>query len=245
MRTTKFLCVRLEGVRGSAAVVGVDISIGSYLPCKDEKNQHLGACDIPKSYYRTGKIYTDGSMDHSRGLFISNEDKGFIHNWANQVTRVDVEIYPKIDNGTPNWDGNPNVGRVRFDFDAGSFTHPAHGGLYSPEVGVILLPQLGFAPFLNGTVTEAGSKVPASRGIEIILWGKTPHPEISSRGYPIFSFAIIGVKDGYYHSGPLLKGKYNMVIKDKQNDKHHSLEIDINRTGERIDLLVERDQFGL
>jgi hypothetical protein len=27
MRTNKFLCVRLEGVRGSAAVVGVDISI--------------------------------------------------------------------------------------------------------------------------------------------------------------------------------------------------------------------------
>ncbi|WP_182094270.1 hypothetical protein [Bacillus subtilis] len=224
-------------------MIGVDVSVDDRLPCKDLNDPCYSCCDEKNSYYRTCYAYTDGTMEHPHGLFINNEDRGCVHNWANHASRIDVEIYPKLE--ASDWKPNQRAGRVRFDFSADEFTHPAHGGLYSPEVGLVLLPLEGFAPYLNGYIFENGERVSESREIEIKLWGKTPHPENSSKGYNIFGFGIAGGRGSYYNSGPMLSGKYQMVITDMQNNRCCKTVIDINNTGERIDLYLDRENFGI
>ncbi|MET1174418.1 hypothetical protein [Paenibacillus amylolyticus] len=246
----KFLCVRIQGVRGSAALIGVDVNVNGQLPCKEPDFIGYNCCDAKNSYYRTCLCYTDGSIEHTHGLFINNSDKDnegneITHDLANLATRIDVEIYPKLERTDSRWASNEKAGRVRFDFSADEFTHPAHDGLYSPDVGYVLLPLEGFSPFLNGTVTENGEKVQESRGIDIKLWGRTPHPENSTAGADIYGFSIIGVENGYYHSGPMLSGSYEMVISDPQSNRCYKKIIDITRTGERIDLLLEIEAFGI
>ncbi|KAJ0073367.1 hypothetical protein DBB48_004755 [Bacillus altitudinis] len=245
LRDTEFLNVRVEGIRGSAALIGVDVNIDGRLPCKDTNDPCYSCCDAKGSYYRTCYAYTDGTMEHKRGLFINNQDMGCVHNWANLATRIDVEIYPKLEVSNSQWKPNPRAGRVRFDFSADEFTHAAHGGLYSPEVGLVSLPLEGFAPYLNGFICENGKRVSETRELDIKLWGKTPHPENSSKGYNIYGFAIIGAEGSYYNTGPMLSGKYQMVITDLKNNRCCKKVIDINNPGECIDLYLDKEDFGI
>lgn len=242
---TKFLNVRISGVRGSAALIGVDVSIDGRLPCKDPNDSCYNICDAKGSYYRTCLAYTDGSMQHTHGLFINNTDGDCTHNFANLATRIDVEIYPKLETSESHWLPNPMAGCVRFDFSTDMFTHRAHGGQYSPDVGLVLLPLEGSSPYLNGHVSENGEPVPTSRGIRISLWGSTPHPENSSNGFNIFGFGTAGVENGYYYSGPMLSGDYTMKIDDPQTNRCYKRQINISRTGERIDLFLEQEDLGI
>ncbi len=216
---------------------------GHVPPCK-LNGPHHAACEMPGSYYKHEFIETSGDTSFPHGIFIENENNGYHHGWANNLSRVDVEIWPKL-NGA----NHPDFGAVRID--TAHISHYANGGVYTNHIGRVFLPERESSPYLNGYVTIGGQplSVGGADTLEIVGFQANDFPQSTTR-FPFQSLFAVGVSanDGYYMGGPTYPGRYNMTLVHRRNGVEVSKVeawLDLYVQGERVDLDLSRHCFGL
>jgi hypothetical protein len=148
------------------------------------------------------------------------------------LTGVDVEI----------WSHQKDIGNARFD--STQFQHYANGGRYTPQVGVITLPQRKNSAALNGYVYAGNRKAKKNR-FEIVLFQQTSVSK-SNTGYPVQGLDDTGNDNdsGYYQTSPLYPGHYQARIKDHEKKVAYVIYLDITRPDERVDFNLDENCFG-
>lgn len=245
----------------------------TYNPCKNTNDSDFGACQL-KGYhsffmFRDGKIFhfpvgRDGKrpkkgVQTKHGIFWENEytdakGKKTNHNWANKITGLFFEIYPRDEDGRfkdkYNEFGEGKYGGCRFSVS--KFSNFSNGGVYSPHIGKIVLPSKEKKHAkLNGFVwhkLKSGKlekiKSEYALGIEMFQW---TGQKKTNRGYAYSSVAFVNSnKDGYYQSGPVHPGRYKIYITDntynkdkKRPERQYIGYHDIKRPFERLDWIIE------
>lgn len=156
------------------------------------------------------------------------------HWFANKVTRAGLEFYSR----------SSLYGGVRTEVP--NFDYLANGGAYSGLIGTVRLPRVSDPGMqrMNGFVWEAGRVVGADR-VEIDFFGQD-HFIISDTGWTGVSFASTTTKaDGYYSSGPLKTGCYDLRIADRQKAQQACTFLQILPAFDRLDLDLSATCFGL
>ena len=199
--------------------------------------------------------YRPGKSDFPLGIFIDNSNKGIDHFWARRVKKVFLEIYPYSFAVPAPLDG--------YRLDPGACNCIAHGGFqvivddwkggFSPNIGKLQVTSLAESDVgrLNGFVKRNG--VPVHQGDVNIDWfGQDKNTTRSSTGYPVYSFTSWPTNgDGYYTSGPVLKGNYHIFVTDKgvnqagPTKKIECVGIPIRSNSDREDLELTQVHFGL
>lgn len=246
----EFANVRLDHVVGGDGHIGIDIGMPNYTPCHNPDDPYYGACvmskDGPKSYYKVFHFSCHGN-DFPFGMFIDNQNYNvctgqpwcrdgipiLYHDWGKRITWAALEIYPY----------DSVFGGVRIHVD--NFDHPAHGGYYSPEIGIVQLPSSNTATSakLNGFAYRNGA--PVKEGEASFDFFQEGSTYSSTTGYPVSGFASVGTdNDGYYSSGPIYPGRYKIYIGDAAKKKKIITRADITRPFERLDFDLEQKCFN-
>lgn len=236
---------------------GIDLSLGGYVPGHHAEDPYYGANVMasvgPLSYYRV-----IGPGDFPFGVFIHNEDpndcrrcapgegcaawcadmcsESFAHGWADRVTSASLEFYPK----------DAGYGGVRVEVPG--FSHFANGGVYSPDLGVVVLPHAGDAGItkLNGFVyqTRGGATAPEGRfTVDIFHFGPERH---TSTGVPMRGFGSTHVNgDGYYRFDALFSGRHKTYLTDNATGRKKVVWLDLHDPDVRLDFVLGEPCFGM
>ncbi|HEX7963138.1 MAG TPA: hypothetical protein VF466_00960 [Candidatus Saccharimonadales bacterium] len=236
----------------------VDIELdkpgAAYNPCHNTSDSFEAACDTPGGFYKVLR-YHPGYSDFPYGVFIDNSNNGINHYWARRVKKVYMEIYP--------WSTIPGGPLSGYKLDPGACGCIVHGGFqvivsdwkggYSADIGKLQVTALEESDVgrLNGFIKRNGAHVGQDE-VNIDWFGQDPNTTRSSTHYPVYSFASWPTNtDGYYTSGPVLKGNYHIYVTDKGPGGHgptHQVEcvgIPIHSTSDRMDLELTQQHFGL
>ena len=219
----------------------------SYNPCQNSADTYYGACD--GGVYKVA-IYTLGSNDFPYGIFIDNSNNNLSHFWARRVGAIFLEVYPYSVSVPAPLDG--------YRLDPGACNCTVTGGFqviindwkggYSANIGSLHAMDLSDsdAGRLNGFIKRNGSPV-MQDDVNIDWFGQESTVSRTSTGYPVQSFASWPTNsDGYYTSGPVLKGNYHIYVLDKgANRKVECLGINIKGTYDRLDMELAQQHFGL
>ncbi len=245
IRPVPWVNIPLNSIVPGTGIIGIDLSMNGYNPCKHQDDPYYQACGIRGmcgGYYWCLEFHDGAVFDHGGkqpyGVFFDNSIKDqsgreYKHNWGAKLTRIDVEIYPS-DMGDF---GEGSVGGARFDVK--DFNYSANGGQYSNSVGTITLPTYDKgAAKLNGFAFRNGQKAHINE--MMIECFQDDNYAQSSDGYQIQGFAVTHCKDdGYYQSGPLYPGSYKLYVSDCQNQGQENLKYifstNIYRPYERLD----------
>lgn len=243
---------------GGFGHITVDIELDkpgqAYNPCHNTSDTFAMACGNNGGFYKVVRYNPNGN-DFPYGIFIDNSNNGINHFWARRVGTVYLEVYPYSVFVTPPLDG--------YRLDPGACNCIVHGGFeviindwkggYSANIGKLQVTSLVESDVgrLNGFIKRNGSTVKQG-DVNIDWFGQDPNTTRSSTGYPVRSFTSWPTNnDGYYTSGPVLKGNYHIYVLDKgpnQQGPQHKVEcfgIAINSVNDRMDLELTQQHFGL
>ncbi len=241
--------------------IGVDIKLGRvpndiYNPCHNASDTYYQLCAIPGGYYKVHNYWLGGN-DFPYGIFVdSKDDKTQIsHNWAKRVGSVFMEIYPysvAVPKGSDGYRLDPGACGCTVYGGYQVSVNDWNGG-YSKNIGQIRVASFADRDVgkMNGYIKK--NRVPVKAGEVNIDWfGMDRSTTRSSTGYPVYSFASWPTnKDGYYTSGPVLKGNYHIYVSqfDPNNKtllkKVECVGINVKGQGDRIDMELTRQHFGL
>ncbi|MEM0930596.1 MAG: hypothetical protein AAGI89_15010 [Pseudomonadota bacterium] len=168
------------------------------------------------------------------------------HNWGSLVTYGAIEIYPYT-NG--NYDTETNeYGGLRAHVE--SFSHLAHNGRYSKDLGTVSLPRMGdpYVALLNGFITDGTVPVARDRVKVHAFQQEGPPPQnivTSTTGEKFYGFSSDGANDlGFYSTGPVPQGWYKIYVHDELTDTQYIFWRYLTIYGERIDFDISQNCFG-
>ena len=231
--------------------INVDIELKksgqSYNPCQNSSDTFYSGCS--GGVYKTLR-YKPGSSDFPYGIFIDNANNNQNHFWARRIGTVFLEIYPYSVAVASNLNG--------YRLDPGACGCTVYGGFqviindwkggYSANVGTLRAVSLADSDGgrLNGFAKRGGQPVKAS-DVNIDWFGQEGRTNHSSTGYSVQSFASWPTNsDGYYTSGPVMKGNYHIYVLDRPgNKKVECTGISIQSTADRQDIELSAPHFGL
>lgn len=225
----------------------MDKSGQTYNPCHNSADTFYGACD--SGVYKVLR-WRPGSNDFPFGIFVDNSNNGLNHFWARRVGAVFLELYPYSVPETGAGDG--------YRLDPGACGCTVYGGFqvivndwkggYSRDIGSLRPTSLADPDVgrLNGFVRRSGTPV-KSKDVNIDWFGQDSSSGRSTAGYPVYSFASWPTNnDGYYTSGPVLKGNYHIYVLDKgANRKVECFGMGVKSTSDRQDIELTAQHFGL
>jgi hypothetical protein len=235
--------------------IGLDIALSNgYNPCHNTSDSDIAGCQTSGGYYKV-LHYTSNGNDFPYGIFTDNSNNGVNHYWARRMKTAYLEVYPYSVNVASNLSG--------YRLDSGACGCTVYGGLevivndwkggYSADIGTLRSPSMsdGDAAKMNGFIRRNG--VTVGNGIVNIDWfGQDSNTSHSSAGYPSFSFASWPTNaDGYYTSGPVVKGNYHLFVTDNGPAGHGPVRkiecvgIPVTGKGDRMDLELTQQHFGL
>lgn len=223
-----------------------------YNPCHNSSDSYYNACD--GGVYKVAR-FSSSSNDFPYGIFVDNSNNSSSHFWARRVGAVFLEIYPYSVSVPSNLDG--------YRLDPGACNCTVYGGFqviindwkggYSANIGKLQATSLSDPDVgrLNGFIRRSGT--PVEQGDVNIDWfGQDKSYGRSSAGYPVYSFASWPTNnDGYYTSGPVLKGNYHIYVLDKgpnqqgPNRKVECVGIATKGSSDRLDMELSQPHFGL
>ncbi|MCA1711714.1 MAG: hypothetical protein LC789_08815 [Actinobacteria bacterium] len=215
------------------------------------------ACADPvnPSYYRSGGFSAGlqkQAAEFAGGIVMTNTDSTAgctplcNHQWANKLSRLDVEIYLKK--------RDPKTGALSTDFEyvrprfsATAFTARAGNGLESADFGVIT-PLRAYdkgTARLQGLIYASGSTRAAPGRVRFSVF-ETDAKGHTSTGQPLQAFSVFTSTGAFYSLGTLYAGNYKMRLTDFDKGtcvvvKH----LPLLRMDNRIDLHLDRPGFGL
>lgn len=221
----------------------------AYNPCHNISDTYSAACGSSGGYYKVVR-YNSTSNDFPYGIFIDNSNNGSNHFWARRVSTAFLEIYPYSVSVPAPLDG--------YRLDPGACGCVVYGGFevvindwkggYSADIGNLraVSPSDSDAGKLNGFIKRNGSTVKQG-DVNIDWFGQDSSKNRSSSDYPVYSFASWPANsDGYYTSGPVIKGNYHIYVLDKGgNRKVECVGIPINGSADRLDMELTQQHFGL
>lgn len=226
----------------------------AYNPCHNTSDSFEAGCDTPGGFYKVVR-YKPGSSDFPYGIFVDNSNNSVNHFWARRVKTVFLEIYP--------WSVVPPAPQSGYRLDPGACGCLVHGGFevvindwkggYSANIGKLQVTALAESDVgrLNGFIRRNGATV-KSGDVNIDWFGQEANTTRSSTGYPVYSFTSWPTNnDGYYTSGPVLKGNFHIYVTDKGNNQSgptrrvECVGIPIRSTSDRMDLELNQQHFGL
>lgn len=244
--------------------IGVDILLGSkdrtYTPCHNTSDTFIAGCQNSGGYYKVQK-YSSSSNDFPFGIFIDNSNGGANHFWARRLGTVFLEIYPysvpvnsalsgyRLDPGACNCTVFGGLEVVINDWKGGA----AAGSAYSANIGTLRATSLSEPDVakLNGFVRRNSATV-SQNEVNFDWFGQDSSSSRSSANFPVYSFASWPTNtDGYYTSGPLLKGNYHIFVTDNgpnqqgPSRKVECLGIVVKNLTDRMDLQLTQQHFGL
>lgn len=261
--------VNIGRIYGTDGHIGVDILLGPtrYNPGHHSDDSFYGACAMadqgPISYYKVHGFKADGSCDFPYGIFIDNENINVCnctpgvgacrpwgrpntptlhHDWGKKIQEVRLEIYAY---GSDFSSLQCTITR---------FLHRANGGIYSEEIGDILIPRKGGGVslrYLHGFITENGIPISGERTYTIDGQGNIrPRMSVSvfqmsgvkvfsTTGVEFSSFAATDNKGSdFYECGVLMLGQYKVFVNDLLTGR--SSTFDVSNRGERFDIDLAR-----
>ncbi len=244
--------------------IGVDLLLGSsnqsYDPCHNSSDPFISGCQNSGGYYKVLKYNSSGN-EFPYGIFIDNTNGSASHYWAKRTGVVFLEIYPysipvsaplsgyRLDPGACGCAVYGGLEVVIKDWKGSS----APGSAYSANIGTLRTTSLTEPDVgkMNGYIKRNGTNVGA--GIANTDWfGQDSSTARSSGGFPVFSFASWPTNaDGYYTSGPVLKGNYHFYVTDNgptntgPTRKVECFGIGVKGTSDRMDMELTQQHFGL
>lgn len=219
----------------------------TYNPCHNSADTFYAGCD--GGVYKVMR-YRPGSNDFPYGIFVDNSNDGQNHFWARRVGAVFLELYPYSVAETGAGDG--------YRLDPGACNCTVNGGFqviindwkggYSANIGTLRPTTLTDSDVgrLNGFIRRNGNAA-GNKDVNIDWFGQDSSTVRSSAGYPVYSFASWPTNSqGYYTSGPVLKGNYHIFVLDKVgNRKVECVGIGVRGIGDRLDMELTAQHFGL
>ncbi len=219
----------------------------SYNPCQNFSDSFHSACD--GGVYKVQR-YNSSSNDFPFGIFVDNVNSNQSHFWARRVGAIFLELYPYSVSVSAPLDG--------YRLDPGACNCTVYGGFqviindwkggYSANIGSLRTVILSDsdAGRVNGFIKRNGTAV-KQNDVNIDWFGQESSTSRSSTGYPVQSFASWPTNnDGYYTSGPVLKGNLHIYVLDRVgNRKVECFGINVRSTGDRYDMDLGAQHFGL
>lgn len=236
-----------------AGHINVDLLLAkngqTYNPCQNSSDTFYAACD--DGVYKTMRWRANGTSDFPFGIFVDNTNNNKNHFWARRVDAVFMEVYPYSVPETGAGSG--------YRLDPGACNCTVYGGFqviindwkggYSANVGTLSPTKLtdSDAGRVAGFIKRNGVKVGAN-DVNIDWFGQDSASSHSSGGYNrVYSFASWPTNsDGYYTSGPVVKGNYHFYVLDRVGSKKVEC-FGINTQGihDRMDMELTSQHFGL
>ena len=233
----------------------------TYVPSVDDPvnggEPYKPACADPvePSYYRSGGFgagIRKQAAAFTGGIVMSNTDSTTgctpvcNHQWANKLSRLDVEIYLKK--------RDPQTGKLSTDFDyvrprfsATAFTKRSGNGLESADFGTItpLKAYARGAARLQGVIFAKGATRAEAGRVRFSIFENDANGRTST-GQPLQAFSVFTSTGAFYSLGTLYAGSYKMRVTDLDKGtcvvvKH----LPLQRMGERLDLHLDRPAFGI
>jgi hypothetical protein len=249
-----------------AGVNGVDIALYDatlnknsagvaqpYLPCKNTGDPYKGACyQASQASYWAVRSFAGGTSSNPWpiGVLVGNSTTNAYcgpctHNWGRRVYEADLEFYPKKPGSTST---DPNWVRPRFT-SRNEFAATAGGNGYNMTTDwgtiagrYITDPGVGR---LSGFVYATTGVIDSNHRLVFSVFPRTP-AATSSTGKPVGSFFAGGNGgNGYYTTGAMYAGTYNMTVRDSATG-HYCVfgNKTWSTTGLRADFYLDRAHFG-
>ncbi len=240
--------------------IGVDILLGktnqSYDPCHNVSDPYIAGCQNSGGYYKVLK-YSSTSSDFPYGIFVDNSNSGSDHFWAKRTGVVFLEIYPysvpvsaplsgyRLDPGACACNVYGGLEVVINDWKGGS----SPGSAFSANIGILKMTNLSEPDVgkMNGFIRNNGTPIGAG-AVNVDWFGQDKTTTRSTGGFPVFSFASWPTNaDGYYTSGPVLKGNYHIYVTSNGSPsrKIECYGVGVKGSADRLDMELTQQHFGL